>query len=138
MFRRAPSRGGRGHRAAVDFVVCFGCGRISCFLFRVFLRTSNAHDLFQVRGRLASFISLLVILIPYSDTSCYGGVPGAATNTAVNEVPTAILLVMEAFLVPLLVPRYLNTLSEKSLQRKQGGYGTSRALYLPPSKSNIN
>ena len=25
-FRRAPSRDGRGRQAAVDFVVCFGCG----------------------------------------------------------------------------------------------------------------
>ena len=29
VFRRTPSRGGRGRRAAVDFVVCFGCGGIS-------------------------------------------------------------------------------------------------------------
>ena len=28
VFRRTPSRGGRGRRAAVDFVVCFGCGGI--------------------------------------------------------------------------------------------------------------
>ena len=26
VFRRAPSRGGRGRRAALDFVVCFGWG----------------------------------------------------------------------------------------------------------------
>ena len=26
VFRRTPSRGGRGRRAAVDFVVCFGWG----------------------------------------------------------------------------------------------------------------
>ena len=31
VFRRTPSRGGRGHRAAVDVVVCFGCGGISRF-----------------------------------------------------------------------------------------------------------
>ena len=31
VFRRTPSRGGRGHRAAADFVVGFGCGGISCF-----------------------------------------------------------------------------------------------------------
>ena len=37
-FRRTPSRSGRGRRAAVDFVVCFGCGGISCFFFLVFLR----------------------------------------------------------------------------------------------------
>ena len=36
LFRRTPSRGGRGRRAAVDFVLCFGCGGISCF-FRFFL-----------------------------------------------------------------------------------------------------
>ena len=29
--RRASSRGDRGRRAAVDFVVCFGCGGIPCF-----------------------------------------------------------------------------------------------------------
>ena len=32
VFRLAPSRGGRGRRAAVDFVVCFGWGG----LIRVF------------------------------------------------------------------------------------------------------
>ena len=32
VFRRAPSRGGRGRRAAVYFVLRFGCG----FFFRVF------------------------------------------------------------------------------------------------------
>ena len=58
VFRRTPSRGGRGRRDAVDVVVCLGCGGISCFFFRFF--SSNAHGLLQVRGRLASFTSLLV------------------------------------------------------------------------------
>ena len=31
ILRCTPSRGGRGRRAAVDFVACFGCGVISCF-----------------------------------------------------------------------------------------------------------
>ena len=31
VFRRTPSRGGRGRRVAVHFVVCFRCGGISCF-----------------------------------------------------------------------------------------------------------
>ena len=44
--RRAPSRGGRDHRAAVDFVVCFGCGGIFSLFFVLF--SSNAHDLLQV------------------------------------------------------------------------------------------
>ena len=37
VFRRAPSRVGRGRRAAVDFVVCFGLGGFfmrPCFAFR--------------------------------------------------------------------------------------------------------
>ena len=34
VFNCTPSRGGRGRRAAVDFVVCFGCGEI-LFFFRV-------------------------------------------------------------------------------------------------------
>ena len=37
-----PSRVGRGRRAAVDFVVCSGCGGISCFFFVFFLRTHTA------------------------------------------------------------------------------------------------
>ena len=42
-FRRAPSRDGRGRPAAVDFVVCFGCGGISfLFLFVFFLRMHKA------------------------------------------------------------------------------------------------
>ena len=31
VFRRTPSRGVRSRRADVDFMVCFGCGRFSCF-----------------------------------------------------------------------------------------------------------
>ena len=33
VFRRAPSRGGRGRRAAVDSVVCFGWGGFFCLDF---------------------------------------------------------------------------------------------------------
>ena len=43
VFSRTPSRGGRGRRAAaVDFVVCLGCGEISCFFSLCFLRTHTA------------------------------------------------------------------------------------------------
>ena len=42
VFPCTPSRGGRGRRAAVDFVVCFGAVG-----FRVFF-SSNAHGLLQV------------------------------------------------------------------------------------------
>ena len=55
VFRRTPSRGGHGRRAAVDFVVCFGCRGISFFF------SWNAHGLLQVWGRLASFTFLLVV-----------------------------------------------------------------------------
>ena len=44
VFRRAPSRVGRGRRAAVDFVVCFGWGvffRVFCSFFS-FERTRPA------------------------------------------------------------------------------------------------
>ena len=37
VFRRTPSRGGRGRRATVDFVVCFECGGFSFILFFRFL-----------------------------------------------------------------------------------------------------
>ena len=53
VFRRRPCRGGRGHRAAVDFVVCFWCSGIFFFLF-----PSKAQGLLQ--ECLASFTSLLV------------------------------------------------------------------------------
>ena len=37
VFRRAPSRGGRGRPATADFVVCFGsCGIFLVFFFRFF------------------------------------------------------------------------------------------------------
>ena len=36
VFRRAPSRVGRGRRAAVDFVVCFGWGGFFSFFFPFF------------------------------------------------------------------------------------------------------
>ena len=38
VFRRTPSRGGRGRRAGAGFVVCFGCGGIS-FFSRFLVRT---------------------------------------------------------------------------------------------------
>ena len=50
VFRRAPSRGGRGRgrRAAVGFVVCFGRGGFFIvFVFYDFF-SSNAHGLKQV------------------------------------------------------------------------------------------
>ena len=47
VFHRTPFRGGRGRRAAVDFVVCFGYGGIS-FFFSFFFVCSNAHGLLQV------------------------------------------------------------------------------------------
>ena len=37
VFRRAPSRVGRGRQAAVDFVVCFGCGGFFRFFLKEFL-----------------------------------------------------------------------------------------------------
>ena len=43
VFRRAPSRGGRGSRAAVDFVLCCGWDVFFFFFF-----SSNAHGLLQV------------------------------------------------------------------------------------------
>ena len=52
VFRRAPSRVGRGRRAAVDFVVWLGWGGFFSLLFFVFF-SLNAHGLLQVRGRLA-------------------------------------------------------------------------------------
>ena len=74
VFHRTPSRGGRGRRTAVDFVMCFGCGEIfsfflffllffrcggiSCLFFRFFC--SNAHVLLQVWGRLDLFTAPLV------------------------------------------------------------------------------
>ena len=51
VFHHMPSRGGRGHRAALAFVVCFRWGGflIFCdFFFRVFVFSSNAHRLLQV------------------------------------------------------------------------------------------
>ena len=44
VFRRTPSRGGGGRRAAMDFVVCFGCGGI--LVFSSFF-SSDAHGLPQ-------------------------------------------------------------------------------------------
>ena len=57
VFRRTPSRGGHGRRAAVDFVVFLGAAGFRIFVCFV---PSNAHGLLQVWGRLTSFTSLLV------------------------------------------------------------------------------
>ena len=46
VFPCTPSRGGRGRRAAVDFVVCFECGNIYMHFFVFFFL--NAHGLLQV------------------------------------------------------------------------------------------
>ena len=54
-----PSQGCRGGRAAVAFVVCFRWGGFFLFSFFGFFFSSTAHGLLQVRGRLASFTSLL-------------------------------------------------------------------------------
>ena len=49
VFRRAPSRGGRGRRVAVDYVVCFGRGVFFlCVFCSVFFFSSTAHGLLQV------------------------------------------------------------------------------------------
>ena len=48
VFLRAPSRGGRGHRAAVDIVVCLAWGEFSQRIFYRFCFSSNAHGLLQV------------------------------------------------------------------------------------------
>ena len=45
--RRTPSRSGRLRRAAVDFVVCFGCGGIFSFFF-LFFFFENALGLLLV------------------------------------------------------------------------------------------
>ena len=42
VFRRTPFRSSRGRRAAVDFVVCLGCGGISSYYPLFFF---NAHGL---------------------------------------------------------------------------------------------
>ena len=45
VFRRKPSRGGRGGRPAVDFVLCFGCGGI-----HVQIRRFRAGSVDSVKG----------------------------------------------------------------------------------------
>ena len=47
MSRRSRSRSGRGRRAAVDIVVCFGWGGFFVIAFFDFF-SSNAHGLLQV------------------------------------------------------------------------------------------
>ena len=51
---RAMSRGGRGRRAAVDFVVCFGRGGFFSLVFSMSLhlqiRTSRAISVDEVKG----------------------------------------------------------------------------------------
>ena len=53
MFRRAPSRVGRGRRAAVDFVVCFGWGGI----FRVFFFFERTRPAVSMRPPCLIYLS---------------------------------------------------------------------------------
>ena len=61
VFHRAPSRVGRGRRAAVDFVVCLGGAGffVFCF-FRFFFSFERKRSAASMRPSLASFTSLLV------------------------------------------------------------------------------
>ena len=49
MFRRTPSRGGRGRPAALEIVFGVGCSGISCFFFRLFFfeRTRPAANMYH-------------------------------------------------------------------------------------------
>ena len=58
VFRRAPSRGGRGRRAAVDFVVCFGCGGIfSPFFFSPFFFFERTRPAASMRPACLTYLS---------------------------------------------------------------------------------
>ena len=60
--RRAPSRGGRGRRAAVVSWCVLGWGGIfRVVFFSIFFFFSNVYGLLQVWGRLASFTYLLAM-----------------------------------------------------------------------------
>ena len=61
MFRRTPSRGSRGRRAAVDFVVFFRCGGIlwGSFLFFSFERTRPAAS---TRPSCLIYLSTIVLI----------------------------------------------------------------------------
>ena len=63
MFRRVPSRGGRGRRAAVDFVVCFEWGGFffCFFVFSYFFAFERTRPAASMR-RHSSFTSLLVLM----------------------------------------------------------------------------
>ena len=69
-FRRTPSRGGGGRRAAVDFVVCFGWADFFRFFLRffsfVFLRTHTAYCKYEATlphvPTPRTFVALLNVL----------------------------------------------------------------------------
>ena len=59
---RAPSRGGRGHRAAATFVVCSEWGGFfHVFFFRLLFFFERTRPTASMRPPLASFTPLLVI-----------------------------------------------------------------------------
>ena len=59
VFRRAPSRGGRGRQAAVDFVVCFGCSSIYfvCFFFLVLFFLERTRPAAKMRTPCLIYLS---------------------------------------------------------------------------------
>ena len=61
MFGRAPSRGGRGRRAAVDIVVCLGRGEFFSVFFSILFFFERTRPTASMRPPLASFTPLLVI-----------------------------------------------------------------------------
>ena len=69
VFRRMPSRGGRGRWAAVDFLVCFGWGGISFFVFfRYFFFERNAHGITaccKYEAPLPHFVRSMAVVSTY-------------------------------------------------------------------------
>ena len=60
--------GGRGRRAAVDFVVCFGPGEISCFFFPTFFFLERTRPAASMRPPRLNY--LLVSTTEYTVRCC--------------------------------------------------------------------
>ena len=84
VFRRTPFRGGRGRRAAVDFVVCLGCGGIWWVVVSIFFFSFE-------RTRPAASMRTSFLIYLSTSTECESCTKPIYTNPGSTEAGEDVL-----------------------------------------------